>query len=197
MKIFAAIKQIEFALKLFAAAGFTGFASAMESKNELALKEHMASMAKVEKVVEKLVEPTEEQMTALISAELREQAAAAGITLAANQDPIQAIKDGHATLTALQTRMTLIETTLSACGIKLTASDAKAGLTAADITRAVETRVSAKGAELTALLGTPPVKTEVTNDSKRSAGKTDTAELKGLARVTAAFTSQTAAKQIR
>lgn len=189
MKIFAALKQIEFVLKLFAAAGFTNFAAALESKNENALKDFISSQAKVEKLVEKVIEPTDEQIQGLVSAELREQIAAAGITLKADTDPVAALKDGLATYSALLARNTLVEEQLAALGIKFVAADAKVGLTAADITKAVSDRVSLKAAELTAQLGTKPVTTQVVASPAAAPGEAAKSQLTGLAKVQAAFES--------
>lgn len=191
MKIFLALKQIEFAFKLFAAAGFNSFTSAFDAKNENALKEHLQQIKAVEKIVEKVVEPTDEQLATLMTAELREQITSAGFTLKAGEDPIAVLKAGlsaHSALvvsnTALVARNTLIETQLASCGIKLVAADAKVGLTAGDITKAIEDRVSLKAGELTAQLGTRPLETKVTNDP---AAKKKTEGLTGLAKVEAHY----------
>lgn len=199
MKIFQAIKQIEFAFKLLAAAGFTGFETAFAAKNETALKAHLdqaiATAKPVEKIVEKVIEPTDEQLTALVTAELREQATAAGFTLAADADPIAAFKTAHATFTALQSQHTLVLNSLASCGIKLVAADPKAGLTAPDISKALQTRVSLKAAELTALLGTAPVATQVAaspTTAPAAAAKSQATELTGLARTQAALEAQRA-----
>lgn len=181
MKILLALKQIDFVLKMFAAAGFNNFAAAFEAKDANALKTHIDSIKSVEKIVEKVVEPSDAQITSLVSAELRELIGEAGFKLDATIDPVQALKDGLTAHNALVAKHALFETALTSCGIKLVAADAKVGLTAADITQAINNRVSIKAAELTAQLGTKPVEAVVTAAPGAKAEKKAGSEKAGVA----------------
>lgn len=181
MKIFLALKQVEFVLKLFAAAGFNSFASAFEAKDENALKAHIAQAVAaapaktVEKIVEKAAEVSDTQLQELLSAELREHLAGAGFVLTAAQDPFAALKDGLATHNKLVATHALLEKQLTASGIKLVAADPKVGLTAADITKAIDDRVSLKAAEMTGRIGGPPVDGKVNADPKARSAAADLA----------------------
>lgn len=156
MKIFLALKQMEFAAKLFAAAGFNSFSAAFEAKNENALKEFLTQTATVEKVVEKLVEPSNEQLQTLLGAELREQITSAGFTLKAGEDPFAVLKAGltqHAqlvselanlktTCASLTTDRAAFLSALNTAGVKL-AADA----TPAALASALEARISMRAGE--------------------------------------------------
>lgn len=182
MKIFFAVKQIEFVLKMFAAAGFTNFAAAFEAKNENALKDFLAQTKAVEKIVEKVIEPSDEQLTALVTAELREHITGAGFTLAAGADPIAELKAGlvaHQSL--LASNHTLVASLVSA-GVKLPAN-----ATAEQITKAIDDRVSLKAAELTAKLGTLPIAAQVVASPAEATKQQADKGLTGLARAQAAF----------
>lgn len=193
MKIFTALKQVEFVLKLFSAAGFNGLASAMETKNENALKEFIAAQATapIEKIVEKVIEPTDAQLETLLTAELREHIVAAGFTLAPTADPVAALKSGLAVHSALTAELGTYRAALAAAGIKVVAADAAKGPTQAELLAAIDTRVSLKAAELSAQVGTRPVETTVPAvagaTAAAAAATGQDSSLTGLARVEAAL----------
>lgn len=185
MKIFSALQQIDFVLKMFAAAGFSNFSAAFAAKNENALKDFLAGQVKpVEKIVEKVIEPTDEQLMALVSAELRGHISAAGFALTADADPLAALKTGLTAHQALVSRTEAFSAGITAAGVQLPAN-----ATAEQITQAIEARVSLKVAELNGRLGTPPVAPEL-NNAPASAAKPPKSELKGLAKVQAAFEAE-------
>lgn len=135
MKFFLAIKQIEFAAKLFAAAGFTAFETAFAAKDENALKAHLEKSAPA-----KMVEPTAEQMLALVTDELRASLIDAGIAVKADEDPLAVLK---ATLAKSATQTAQLSA-ISAAKITF-AADAKPEA----VTAALNSRISmAAGEEL-------------------------------------------------
>lgn len=194
MKIFLALKQIEFVLKMFAAAGFANFAAAFEAKDENALKAHIDGIKSIEKIVEKVVEPTDAQLLELLTVELRDHIGAAGFTLKADESPFVALKAGLTAHQALSTQLSNLNSALATAGI--VAADKTLGITAADITKVIENRVALKVAEANGRLGTPPVDPKL-NNNPAAAPKVDKTELKGLARVQASFEAEAAQAKSR
>ena len=212
MKIFLALKQIEFALKMFSAAGFTNFAAAFDSKNENALKDFLAQGKTVERLVEKVIEPTDEQLTALVTAELREHITAAGFTLAADADPIAALKQGlaaHPSLTAQLTEATSqisnLKSQIELATSQLTAIRAAkiefpADANAEAVAAAVNSRISRAAGEALAKRGLAEFpEQEISADPTKVETKTaaKTASLTGRDRMRADFARQLARMNAR
>lgn len=173
-------------VSLFTAAGLD--LEAIMAKGDNGLKDHLASLSpapaqltaehpEVAALITAATGPLNEQITTLT-----------GQLSTANS----ANEAGGIALKAATARADLFTTALATAGIKPVAADPKAGLTAAEITTAIEARVSTKAGELTATLGQPPVVSAPPADnSKPAAAKT---ELKGLARTQAAFAAQRQAR---
>jgi hypothetical protein len=168
MKFFLALKQIAFATKLFAAAGFTGFNAAMEANDENALKAHLEKAAPA-----KTIEPTEEELTMLVTEELR-----ARFGFEASVDPF-------AIISSVTAQNLSFHAVLKDAGVKV-ANDAKPEA----IATALKSRISTAASEELAKHGLKAFpEQEVTADPTKVAAKIDP-KLTGLARVTAAFKAE-------
>lgn len=200
MKILLALKQIDFAAKLFAAASFSTFEAAFQAKDENALKAHLdAAVAAVpakEKIVEKQIEPSAEQLQTLVTAELRAQLVGLGISLKADENPIDGLKAALAANAAAGAQLSVVNAGLVKSGITLKASDEAKGVQESDVIAAVDNRISLKAAELNGRLGTPAVDPSL-NNNPAAAPKGEKSELKGLARVQASFEAESARAKAR
>lgn len=173
MKIFAALKQIEFAAKLFAAAGFN-FQAAVDAKDENALKAHIEQA--VAAAPARTVEPTAEQIQALATSELRAQ-----LKLGADVDPIAHL----ASIATAQAEFTAIKSGLTAAGVKFEKPEGFAA--------ALEARINTRAGEELAKRGLRDFPEQVVTDDPAKAAKVQTDfKLTGRARYRADFNRQLA-----
>lgn len=182
MKFFLALKQIEFADKLFASVGFTAFETAFNTKDENALKAHLEKSP-----VAKTVEPTAEEMLALVTSEFRATLIEAGVPVAANADPVAALKAVLATSATHAVHLSAIR----AAKIDF-AADAKPEA----VTAAVNARVSTAAGELLAKTGLRafPEQTIEADPTKPVVAKAVDPKLPPLARLAAKLSAQAAAR---
>lgn len=175
MKIVRAIQQHDFVIALFASLGTSfNLQTAFDAKDESALKTHLdAQVAKAAKT-----ELTAEEVSALVAVELRAQ-----LGIDAKADPIAAI----ASLKTAASALPGFVTGLAAAGIKLDAT-----ATAEQVTKAANARIEIRSGEK---LGSHGIGTSFPADeaaaSPATASKDAKAgDLKGFARVQAAFTKK-------
>lgn len=128
MKIFAALEHVKFAAKLFAAAGFSTFEAAFAAKDENALKTHIEKA--VAAAPAKKVEPSEDELQALLSAELRET-----LKLDARADLTLEL----AAISAARSQLSALNAQLSAAGVKFEKPEGFAA--------ALEARISMRAGE--------------------------------------------------
>jgi hypothetical protein len=145
--------------------------------------------------VEKVAEPTEEQIGVLLSAELRELITEAGFTLAAGADPIAALKSGLAahntavaalaTATEQLKALPILQAQLSA--IRAAKIEFAADADAAAVTKALDARISMRAGEELAKHGLKEFpKQTVSTDPTQVQAPTDP-KLTGIARTQALF----------
>jgi len=99
-------------------------------------------------------------------------------------------------VTALNGQLATLNIGLTKAGVVVKASDEKKGVQESDIVTAVENRISLKAAELNGRLGTAPVDPSL-NNNPAAAPKGEKSELKGLAKVQAAFEAESLAAKSR
>lgn len=175
MKIFAALKQSEFAAKLFSSIGFD-FHSAFAAKDDAALKQFVDGAIAAAPV--KAGDPTDEQVTALVSAELR-----ALLHVAADKDPV-------AEVTRLAAEHAAITAQLSAAGIKFESPET--------LKAALDARISMRAGEELAKRGLAEFpEQQISKDPTKAPAAATEPKLTGLARTHAAFAESFAAKRIQ
>lgn len=171
MKFFAALKQAEFATKLFAAAGLN-FEALFTKGDENALKAHLESLKPAGDIT---------ALTAKVTALTEETTALNGALASAKKEHDDALA-AHAIVAA---SANLVSAALTAKGVKLPAATADKPVAQADIEAAIDARISTKAREKLAATGhNDPLPVEATADSSKpatSGGKTmSTAEFSAL-----------------
>jgi hypothetical protein len=173
--VFTATRQLAFVEKLFAQAGLK-LDDFLASGDDSALQAHLATLAAP--AVAAPAAPAAAVDTAALDSAKAELLSAQGRLTAAEQQ-----------FAAASAELTAIKAGLAAASVKVSPAAGASALTAADVTAAVEGRISVKVAELNGRLGEPPVAAQITNQPA-TAPKTSLTSATGLARVQATFAAR-------
>ncbi len=188
MNIFTATRHLAFVGKLFAAAKLN-LDEFIDAGDETALQAALEARGTAAPSSPVAVTIDAGAVDAAIVAALK----GAGVEVKEGGTAVDALKS---VLAAKDAQLVALTAGLGKSGIVVKAADEKKGVQESDVTAAVDNRISLKAAELNGRLGTPPVAPAL-NNNPAAAPRADKNELKGLAKVQAAFAAETAAKHRR